>query len=154
MHRLQVSKRRHFKDGYVDRHPIRRPPVDHRNVHGQGAESYMTRRFRAKRQTYTATLRRGNRLPIPWHPPGWRIGMRLFFKLMAYQAVQVSPNPKGALLHGRFQSSRIRSAYSNAIAYRLICDRTPTACRPTEIGCEAATAADTTANNLEESIED
>lgn len=154
MRRLRAPKRGPFNDKYVGRHRMRRPPAGHRNVHNHGAESYMTRRLRTKRRTYTATLRRGNRVPIPWHPPGWRIGMRLFFKLRAYQAVQVSPNPKGALLHGRFQSSRIRSAYPNAIANRHFCNRTYQACLPTETGCEAPTARETTANNLKEANDD
>ena len=158
MRRLQVTKLRQLNDGHVGRHLMRRHKVGHRNVHAHDndhdAKSYMTRRLKAKRPTYATTLRRGNRLPIPCHPTGWRIGMRLFFKLMAYKAVQVSPNPKGALLHGRFQSSRIRSAYPNAIANRSICDRNPRARLLTAIAIEAPITTHTTTSNLKEANDD
>ena len=74
MRRLQMSKPRHVMGKHVRRREPRRPGNDH----DHGTASYMTLRLSAKRYTYTSTLRKGHRLPIPWHPTGWRTGMRLF----------------------------------------------------------------------------
>ena len=138
MRRLQPFKLRHVMGKPVHRRELRRPRKDDEH----GPASYMTRRLSAKRYTYTSTLRKGHRLPIPWHPTGWRIGMRLFFKPLAYKAVQVSPNPKGALLQGRLQSSRIRSVYVSAIAIRQCASRASKPCLPTTaISDQASTAS-------------
>jgi hypothetical protein len=68
------------------------------------------RRLTALVHDHTLVLRllRDGRLALPTSVPDWKLGVRLFYRLVPQGSVQISRNPTGAFLRGKLQSSRVK----------------------------------------------
>jgi len=61
-------------------------------------------------RTLMPSMLRNGRFALPALCPNWKIGMRLFFRVLSRGTVMTSRSPTGAFNYGKLQSSRVKKA--------------------------------------------
>jgi hypothetical protein len=75
-----------------------------------------------RRDWFTTTVRKGGLVTLPFglakSLPKWKLGARVFFKVLPDQSVRMGLLGKGATWNGRMYSCRLRAVHTGLQAWR------------------------------------
>jgi hypothetical protein len=100
-----------FKGGSREATPDYGKPVRIFQTQGLQIVSRLARSLRFRKfppLAYTTPINKDHTVRLPQSAIAWPLGKRVYWRFNTARSLQLSPNPKGAFLYGKYQSSRVK----------------------------------------------